>query len=163
MTDFITVSAGGPSPDEDIADGVYVFILSKIADPKTVTARRGPKAGQDIDLIDWDFAIDQPGTPFDGLVLSESTSTASGPRSKMYAYLTALFGGVAPPAGTKLRKEDLVGRRALGTVTHDEGGWPRMSNLGALPASMVAAPTTPVVVPPATVTTTATVATDLPF
>lgn len=161
MTDFITVSAGGPPPDEDIADGVYVFILSAIADPKTVTVRRGPKAGNDIDLIDWDFAVDQPGTPFDGRILGESTSTASGPRSKMNAYLTALFGGITPPPGTKLRKEDIVGRRALGTVTHDEGGWPRISNLGALPATMTTPAPPAVMATPAAIETTG--AKQLPF
>ncbi len=143
MTDFITVSSGGPSPDNDIPDGVYPVILTALSDPKTVTARRGPKAGQDIDLIDWTFAVDAPGHPLDARELQESTSTASGPRSKMYAYLTALFGGTPPPAGTKLTKEHLVGRRALATVTHDEGGWLRSGNRGASPTTRawgVAAP-----------------------
>lgn len=135
--DFITVSAGGPSPDADIPDGVYPVILSAISDPKTVTARRGKNAGKDIDLIDWTFAVDAPGHPLDARLLDESTSTASGPRSKMYAYLTALFGGVAPVVGTRIGKADLIGRRALATVVHDEGGWPRVSNLGALPAQML--------------------------
>jgi len=152
VTDFITVSAGGPSPENDLPDGVYPVILSALSDPKTVTARRGPKAGQDIDLIDWTFAIDAPGHPLDGRELPESTSTASGPRSKMYSFLTALFGGTPPPAGTKLTKEHLLGRRALATVTHDEGGWLRIGNLGAIPTTMpVAAPvpaTAPVAVAP---------------
>lgn len=140
MTDFITVSAGGPTAENDLPDGVYPVILTALSDPKTVTARRGPKAGQDIDLIDWTFAVDSPGHPLDGRELNESTSTASGPRSKMYAYLTALFGGTPPPAGTKLTKEHLLGRRALATVTHDEGGWLRIGNLGALPPQMAPAP-----------------------
>jgi hypothetical protein len=171
VTDFITVSAGGPSPENDIPDGVYPVILSALSDPKTVTARRGPKAGQDIDLIDWTFAIDAPGHPMDGRELPESTSTASGPRSKMYSFLTALFGGTPPPAGTKLTKEHLLGRRALATVTHDEGGWLRIGNLGALPPSMVAvapvaAPAPVVAVPTPAVAAAAPVAAqpdDLPF
>lgn len=137
MTDFITVSAGGPSAETDVPDGVYPVILTAISDPKTVTARRGPNAGKDIDLIDWTFAVDAPGHPIDARELNESTSTASGPRSKIYAYLTALFNGVAPAVGTKITKENLVGRRALATVVHDEGGWPRIGNLGAIPSSML--------------------------
>lgn len=137
MTDeFITVSAGGPPPDQDIPDGVYPVILTAISDPKTVTARRGQNAGKDIDLIDWTFAIDYPNNPLDERLLEDSTSTASGPRSKMYAWLAALHNGVALAVGTRLQKSDLVGRQALATVIHDEGGWPRIGNLGAMPASM---------------------------
>lgn len=164
MTDFITVSAGGPSPENDIPDGAYPVILTALSDPKTVTARRGPKAGQDIDLIDWTFIVDWPGHALDTRELVESTSTASGPRSKMYAYLTALFGGTPPPAGTKLTKEHLVGRRAVATVTHDEGGWLRISNLGAVLTPIVTAPVAPV---PAAVAAPAAPAagqpSDLPF
>jgi hypothetical protein len=124
MTDsFITVTAGGPPPDQDIPDGVYPLILTDIKDPRTVTAQRGPNAGQSFDLRDWVFAIDLPGHPLDGRIHEASTSMASGPKSKQYAYLTAL-------------KQDLLGRRALGTFQHDEGGWPQIVNLSALPPHM---------------------------
>ncbi len=128
---FIEVTQSGP----DIPDGVYPVTLVDIKGPKTVTAQRGPKAGQDIDLLDWEFAIDDG--PHDGVVISASTSTASGPRSKMYAYLTALFSGVAPQIGSGFEKPDLCGRRALATVKKDDAGWLRIENLGAMPASMV--------------------------
>lgn len=136
MTDYFTISSGGPGGDNDVPDGVYPVILTAIGEPKTVTARRGPKAGQDIQLIDWSFAIDQPGHPLDERELVESTSTASGPKSKLHAWITAFMNGVAPAAGTKIAKSQLIGRRALATVSHDEGGWPRISNLGALPLAM---------------------------
>jgi hypothetical protein len=129
---FITVHAGGP----DIPDGVYPVILTDIKGPKTVTAQRGPKAGQEIDLLDWVFAIDAPGTQYDGLELEVSSSTASGPRSKMYGFLTALYNGVAPAVGTSFSKDQLTGRRALATVQKDPEGWLRIANLGALPISM---------------------------
>jgi hypothetical protein len=127
---FIEVTQSGP----DIPDGVYPVTLVDIKGPKTVTAQRGPKAGQEIDLLDWDFAIDDG--PHDGVVIQATTSTASGPRSKMYGYLTALFNGVAPTIGTKFEKPELVGRRALATVKKDEQGWLRIENLGAMPVSM---------------------------
>lgn len=129
---FITVKAGGP----EIPDGVYPVILTAINGPKTVMAQRGPKAGQEIDLLDWVFAIDAPGNPYDALEVEVSTSTASGPRSKMYGFLTALFNGVAPQVNTTFSKEQLVGRSALATLAKDEGGWIRITNLGALPATM---------------------------
>ena len=57
----------------------------------------------------------------------------------MYAYLTALFNGVAPAIGSKFEKTDLNGRRALATIKKDEAGWLRIENLGAMPASMLSA------------------------
>jgi hypothetical protein len=131
---FVTVNPGGP----DIPDGVYLVQLTKVSDPKTVTAQRGPKAGEDVDLIDWTFTIDQPGSEVHDKELEASTSTSSGPRSKMYAWLTALFGGVAPIVGASFKKSDLIGRYALATTRKDDSGWPRIENLGAAPAALLA-------------------------
>lgn len=130
---FITIRAGGP----DIPGGTYPVILTAIKGPKTVTAQRGPKAGQEIDLLDWVFAINAPGNQYDALEIEATTSTASGPRSKMYSYLTALFGGVAPAVGTALSRDQLVGRQALATIQKDEEGWLRITNLGAIPVGML--------------------------
>jgi hypothetical protein len=127
---FIEITQSGP----DIPDGVYPVTLVDIKGPKTVTAQRGPKAGQDIQLLDWQFAVDDG--PHDGVVIEVSTSLASGPRSKMYGFLTALFNGVAPNIGAAFEKPQLVGRRALATIKKDEQGWLRIENLGAMPLSM---------------------------
>ena len=134
--DRITVSAGGPPPDQDIPDGVYPLILFDIKPPREVTAKRGPKAGQNIELRDWLFAVDQPGHPLDARVIDVSTSLASGPKSKQYEILTALFNGVRPPEGASFGKSDLCGRRILGTIQHDEGGWPQIVTFSALPVTM---------------------------
>lgn len=128
---FIEVKQGGV----DIPDGVYPVTLTAVADPKTVTAQRGAKAGQDIDLIDWTFAVDDG--QYEGTELEASTSTASGPKSKMYAWLTALYGGKAPVTGATFEKSDLIGRRALATIRKDDSGWPRIENLGAMPEAML--------------------------
>lgn len=137
---FFTVSKGGPPPEEDIADNVYAVVLQAIKDPRSVDITRGPKAGQSMDLIDWDFIISAPGTPFDGRLLSDSTSSATGPKSKAFAWITALLGGRPPAVGQQFSKADLIGKTALATVDHGEdgGGWPRIKNLGAIPASMLA-------------------------
>ena len=138
---FITITKGGPTTD--IPDGVYPVVLTGINGPKTVTARRGPNAGQDVDLLEWSFAVD--GGPLNGYEISASSSTASGPRSKLYAFLTALFGGVAPAVGQGFDKEHLIGRQALATIAHDDGGWPIIANLGAKPTQYAAvAPAQPV-------------------
>jgi hypothetical protein len=129
MSPLITVSSGGP----DIPEGAYPVVLADIQGPRTVTAQRGPKAGQDIDLFDWIFHVDAPGQPYDQTEISASTSTASGPRSKMFAFLTAIFGGITPPIGSSFEKEQLTGRHALATLQKDDEGWLRITNLGALP------------------------------
>src|SRR5690348_14309776 len=98
---FIEIKTNGP----DIPEGVYPVLLTEINGPKVVTAQRGPNAGKDIELLDWKFVIDTPGQAYDETPIEASTSTASGPRSKMFAFLTALFGGVAPPVGTRLERE----------------------------------------------------------
>lgn len=127
---FITIKSGAV----EIPDGVYPVTLVELKGPRAVTAQRGPKAGEEIQLIDWIFAIDDG--ELDGTTIEAATSTASGPKSKMYAYLTALFNGKAPQVGTSFEPSDLCGRRALATVRTDESGWPRIENLGAMPAAM---------------------------
>ncbi len=131
---FITVNAGGP----DIPDGVYLVQLTKISDPRTVVAQQGPRQGEEVDLIDWTFTIDQPGSDLHEQPIDASTSTSSGPRSKMYAWLTALLGGVAPQVGTPFKKSDLIGRYALATTRKNDAGWPKIENLGAVPAAVLA-------------------------
>jgi hypothetical protein len=133
---FITVNRGGPEIPANFQPGAYIVVLADIADPKTVTAQRGPKAGQDIDLIDWTFNVFDG--EFEGLSIEASTSTASGPKSKLYGYLTALFGGKAPTIGQQLEKNDLIGKLALATISVDDGGWMRIDNLSAIPASVMA-------------------------
>lgn len=174
---FITVNRGGPSADNDIPDGSYPLILHALSDPRTVSAQRGVNAGKDIDLIDWQWAIDKPGHPLDGRTITSSTSTASGPKSKMFAYLTALLGGVAPAPETRFEKTDLVGRRVLGSIIHDEEGWNRLANVIAMPSEMlqsafvqatglppVAAPVAqPAAAQPVAVGATPGAADDLPF
>jgi hypothetical protein len=55
----------------------------------------------------------------------------------MFAFLTALRNGKPPTIGEAFEKADLIGRMALATVIVDDGGWPRISNLGAIPAAML--------------------------
>lgn len=140
---LITVNKGGP----EIAPGVYPVALVKLEGPKRVTAQRGPNAGQEIDLFDWTFSI--LGGDYDGQEIEATTSTASGPKSKMFGFLTALLGGRPPAVGSSFEATDLISKIALATVSVTEGGWPRVDNLGAMPAQMLAQHTagTPVTAP----------------
>ena len=128
---FVTINRGGP--EVEIPEGVYRVVLVDIGDPHTVTAQRGPNAGSDVDLIDWTFAIDQPGTPLDGQPITDSSSTASGPKSKLFAWITALQNGRPPAVGQGFEKSDLKGRSAFATIRVDDGGYPKIANLGAIP------------------------------
>lgn len=125
---FITVNKGGI----DIADGVYAVALTKIEGPKTITRPDNTEA----EIIDWTFEVMDG--QYAGTEIQGTTSTSSGPKSKMFAWLTALFGGKAPTVGSSFEKDDLVGKLALATVRTPEGGWPKLENLGAIPASMLA-------------------------
>lgn len=138
---FVIVKQGGI----EIPDGVYPVILTAISEPKTVQVTRGPKAGSEMDLLDWTFAID--GGEHEGIEISTSTSMASGPKSKMFGYLTALLGGRPPVVGQAFEKTDLIGRLALATIRRDEGGWPRIENLSAVPAAMRTKPAATVAAP----------------
>lgn len=124
---FITVRPGGPPPEEDVEDGVYPVVLVELKDPRTIVTERHP-AGTDI--IEWVFAIDDEAGD---RVISGVTSPASGPKSKMFGWLTALLGGRAPEIGAEYNKQDLIGRRALATIQHNDAGYPRIQSLTAIP------------------------------
>lgn len=137
MTDepIITVSAGAPITD--IAPGVYEVTLTDISDVRYILPQTGPNAGKEVGLRDWKFALE------DGTEITGSASTASGPKSKTFAWLTALLGGTPPAIGQGFPRSQLVGRMALATIAVDEGGWPRITNLSAQPrarSTPVAAP-----------------------
>lgn len=133
---LITINRGGQDIPENFQPGPYILVLTNLTGPKTVTAQRGPKAGQDIDLFDWIFNVFDG--PFAELEVQASTSTASGPKSKLFGYITALQGGRAPAVGAQFNRDDLIGKLALGTISIDDGGWLRIDNLSAIPASMLA-------------------------
>lgn len=138
---LITVSQGGPPPDKDIADGVYQVYLQKLEGPKTIIPKFGENAGKEVSIFEWLFVIE--GSDYDNRDIQANSSTASGPRSKMYSWLTALLGGKPPAVGAGFEAKDLVGLRALATVSHGESGWPKLENLGAIPASLRPAPAAP--------------------
>jgi hypothetical protein len=170
---LITINRGGQDIPENFEPGPYIVVLTQLNGPKTVTAQKGPKAGQDIDLFDWIFNIFDG--PHEGLEVQASSSTASGPKSKLYSYITALSGGRAPAVGTAFNRDDLVGKLALATISINDGGWLVIDNLSAVPASILAgkvaaatgAPVTaegaPAPVAAAAAPVAANPATDLPF
>lgn len=127
----ITIGQGGPN----IPDGVYPVALTKIEGPKTITAKRGPTAGQSSDIYDWTFVV--MAGEYQDTEIDATTSTNSGPRSKLFAWITALLGGQPPVVGQTFQLTDLTGRMAFATIQRDESGWPRITSLGAMPTQAV--------------------------
>lgn len=135
MSDDITITAG--APQSDIEPGTYEVTLIDISEPRIINPQTGPNAGKEVTLRDWTFSLE------DGTEIRGSASTASGPKSKTFAWLTALLGGAPPEIGKSYPRSQLIGREALATIAIDEGGWPRITNLSARPkakAAPVAAP-----------------------
>jgi hypothetical protein len=135
MTQTITISAGAPALD--IEPGAYEATLTAISEPRTITPQSGPNAGQEVDILDWTFALDG------GEEIRGTTSLSSGPKSKLYAWMTALLGGKPPAVGDTLEwKGDHVtlggvqldGRVVNVTIAVNEGGWPKITALSAIPA-----------------------------
>jgi hypothetical protein len=126
---IITIS----NPAPNIGPGNYMVKLFDISDPKTITPRSGPSAGQEVDVRDWDFAIVlDDGT--DGPHIRATTSMATGPLSKAYAFLAALLGR-QPKDGEEFELHDLVGLEAIATIGLSDSGYPRIETLGPLPPS----------------------------
>ena len=130
--DIITISAGAPA--SDLKPGVYQVTLVEISEPRTIFPQTGPNAGKEVQLRDWTFALE------DGTEVTGSASTASGPKSKTFAWLTALLDGTPPAVGQSYPKSQLLGREALATITIDEGGWAKITNLSARPMARPGAP-----------------------
>lgn len=129
--DIITINAG--APQSDLTPGVYEVTLTEISEPRVIFPQSGPNAGKEVTLRDWTFALE------DGTEITGGASTASGPKSKTFAWLTALLGGTPPAVGQSYPKSQLLGREALATIAIDEGGWPKIANLSARPKARVAA------------------------
>jgi hypothetical protein len=111
-------------------------MLTEIGEWRPVTIQRGERAGQETYLRDWFFKVNDNG-PYTGKSVRTSASSASGPKSKQYGLIVALNGGKAPAVGEKFNVDDLVGRVALGKVIHDDGGYPKVDALLAMPVQQV--------------------------
>lgn len=103
--------------------GVYFATLKRVSEPYEKTWPDGSVNDQ----MDWEWLLPT------GETLKESTSTATGPRSKTYERLVALNNGRAPLAGQRIELNDYLGRRAILTLTIKENGWPKITNVGAVP------------------------------
>lgn len=107
------IQAGGP----DIAPGTYRGTLEKVEIGEgTFNGNTGP-------IRIWHFLIDVAGTL---TPISATSSMGTGPKTKAYAWLTAIL-GTAPQAGTTV--EDPIGKQVLVTVVKKDNGFPKIEQL----------------------------------
>jgi hypothetical protein len=138
---FVEIKKSGP----DVPDGAYPMILTAIEgdpenpnQPRHVVPETGPNAGKDLYFWDWKFRINIPGdhplneTP----EFKYGTSTATGPRSKMFGLLTALLNGQRPAVGMAFEMNDLIGRQVYATVQRDEAGYCDIVGFSPVPAHL---------------------------
>lgn len=134
-TRTITITAGAPALD--IEPGAYEATLTAISEPRTILPMTGANAGQEVEILDWTFVLDG------GEEIRGTTSLSSGPKSKLFNWMTALLGGKAPAIGASLDwtddhvtlgGEQLDGRIVNATIAISENGWPKITALSAIPA-----------------------------
>jgi hypothetical protein len=134
----VVIGAGGLPPEEDTPDGTYPLMLTEIADWREVAGEPGSpyyKPGKTQWYRDWIFRVLDG--PYADRRVTASASSASGPKSKQYGFIYALNGGKEPPVGANFTVDDLIGRVALGAVYHDDGGYPKVDKLLAMPVQQV--------------------------
>ncbi len=146
MTKIRVGSEYTPPENAYVGDGgVFPVTLIGIGEERESDGQFGLRTVQE-----WQFAIDDPTSPFDGQLLWDSWVTAPKngqvhPKSNYYGYMTALFGGRAAPEGTEIDIETtLIGRQALATVERRDDGSMRITNLGAMPTQAPAVAAAPV-------------------
>lgn len=117
--------------------GVYPVTLVDIRPDTILTNDRGEQ-----DIFRWKFVVDD-GSP-EGVEYEAISSRNTSPRSKLFAWLTALLGEDKVKVGMDFEKKDLVGREAQGQFSIGEDGWAKMTALVEMPrnrAQAVAAKT----------------------
>ena len=127
MTDDTILDIGG-----DVQPGTYLCTLIGL-ERVTFTEEQDRvdqfgnqhQAGEVVEKLRWTFATD------DGAQLDGSTSLATGPRSKMRAWMAGIGVDISKPAKLSLR--DLVGRECMVNVALDDGGYAKIASVVAVP------------------------------
>jgi len=136
----ITINAGTKVNAYSGDDGTFAATLVEFGDVVSTDAEGKPLIssvdGQPYSYREWTWAID--GAPEDACLVWGRTSGASGPKSKAYGWLVALFGGVAIPANTTLDDKQLVGRQALVSIRRNEQGYTNIEGVMAMPKAPAA-------------------------
>jgi hypothetical protein len=121
ILDDSTLDIGG-----DVQPGTYECTLVELSRFSIVsTGEFDTPAGEEIPKLKWVWATD------DGLMIEGTTSLATGPRSKMRAWMAAIGVDLSKPGKVKL--SELVGHEALVNVAINESGFASISSIVARP------------------------------
>ena len=121
MTEDFMLEVGG-----DIEPGTYLCVLVNLERFTIVSnGEYETPAGEPIDKLRWVFEGD------DGLTIEGSTSLATGPRSKMRAWMHGIGVDISKPA--KLKLTDLLGRTAMVTVGLTDNGYATITSVVPAP------------------------------
>lgn len=143
----ITIGSGYTPPENYFSqpDGTYPVTLVQIgvtADDDTFTpfGTRSYESQFGTRIVqDWTFALENGEIIETGVTAPKEKDGGLRihPKSTYFAYVTALAGGKSLAEGTEFDpQKHLVGRMALATIARDEQGFPRITNLGAMPTAM---------------------------
>jgi hypothetical protein len=147
----IELNFGKPIPKAEI--GTYPAILTGIEPFKINEGTADAKT-----LLRWDFmlaGLEDPEVPGQSLILDGVTSMATGPRSKMRAWVTALLGrGLDEKIGLTGLRTQLVNKECFVQVGINDDGYSRVENVvpparkpatppATQPGEFSGAPTTP--------------------
>ena len=145
----LIISAGSKPGAYLEEDGGFAATLVTFERRGPFDAKQPKFPGEQFYMLEWGFAIE--GAPEDACMVWASSGESTGPKSKTFGYISALFGGKQPPVGTQLDIEkQLIGRMALVNVRKDENGYVKVDSVVPLPKAMQkgAAPkAAPVVIP----------------
>jgi hypothetical protein len=152
---LITVTAGTPV----LKPGTYNATLIGIA-PKRLTTKFSIPPGAEDDFLEWTWLVEGPDKDVE---ITSLTSLATGPKSAIMRYLTALVGADNFDIGSGFEENDLVGKKVQVQII-EKDGFSKIDNIVAPTVARTAAATAPVKAPaPAVVAPVANDLDDLPF
>jgi hypothetical protein len=137
---LITVKAQAPA----IPPGTYLGTLISVRPKRLVT--QYSKNGEEQDFLEWTWAVE-------GIEINSLTTLASGPKSRIFEYLTALFGADKVVVDAGFEENDLVGKVALLSIITNDDGFAKIDRVVSAPrtsqpkAAAPKAPTAPVADP----------------
>jgi hypothetical protein len=124
-------------PRADITPGTYEAAVSSV-EKDIITPRSGRNAGQNVPILRWKWAVDGIDEPIESITSRDPSSE----KSNLFKYFVAML-GTDKKAWMDAEVEDLVGRKALITISLTDEGWPRVDNVTGMPVRRgpAAAPT----------------------
>jgi hypothetical protein len=114
-------------PRADVAAGTYEGVVSSV-EKDTIVPKTGRNAGQTVPILRWNFVIDGVDDKIESITGRDPTSE----KSNLFKYFVALL-GPNKTAWLSAETEDLVGKKALVTISVTDDGWPRVDAVTAMP------------------------------